>query len=47
MLENVGTLTTGKKKKLFGIRTKLQFYKIFHRKLDGYKNEKKKKNKKL
>ena len=28
-----------KKKKLFGIRTKLSYYKVFHRKFVGYRNE--------
>ena len=33
-------VTTEKKKKLFGVRTKLSYCNIFHRKCIDYKNEK-------
>ena len=33
-------LVTTEKKKQFGIRTKLSYYKVFQRKFVGYKNEK-------
>ena len=42
MLKNVGALkfNNRKKKKLFGIRTKLSYCKVLHRSFDGYKKEK-------
>ena len=33
-------LVSTKKKKLFGFRTKLSYYKVFHRKCIAYRNEK-------
>ena len=33
-------LTTEKKKKLLGVRTKLSYYKVFHRKFIGCRNNK-------
>ena len=32
--------SNSKKKKLFGVRTKLSYYKVFHRKLISNRNEK-------
>ena len=42
MLENIeiSNLQQQKKKKLFGVRTKLSYDKVFHRKFVGYRNEK-------
>ena len=34
------TCSNRKEKKLFGVRTKLTYYKVFHRKTVGYSNEK-------
>ena len=49
MRENIEILNLPpkKKKELFSVRTKLSCYKVFHRKLIGNINEKKKKQKYL
>ena len=39
--KNVKTCHNRKKKKLFGVRTKLSYYKVFHRKFINNRNEKK------
>ena len=46
MFETYGhkTCNNFKKKELFSIITKLSYYKVFHKKTVGYRNEKKKKN---
>ena len=38
--KDIKTCHKKKKKKLFGIRTKLSYYKVFHRKLISNRNEK-------
>ena len=46
MLENIQTLNLSqqKKKKLFGVRTKLSYYKVLHRNFFCNRNEKKRDN---
>ena len=34
------TCNNRKKKKLFGVRTKFSYYKVFPKKCDGHRNEK-------
>ena len=42
MWENIEILNWSqqKKKKLFGVRTKLSYYKVFHKKCISFRNEK-------
>ena len=38
---DIKLVTTENRKELFGIRIKLSYYKVFHRKFVGYRKEKK------
>ena len=40
MFENVGILTTEMRRNYFGFSSKLSYYKAFHRKFVGNRNEK-------
>ena len=39
--KDIKLVTTEKKKKLFGVRPKLSYYKVFHKKFISHRNEKK------